>query len=242
MKRIVSFFVFLAIPIAVAAQGHWEIGVHYSGWSIDIVEKVIEENVIPDFDYYDSEKGRLNFDSNGRNYGLELRYFPGGENGSFSIGVSYERNYFKGTLQGSYTDKDSQGNRVDVSGNGTFEFVPHSFNVNLRWELWPRWRIHPYIGLGFGFGPQNGTLTLESKAISFYGALSKTETYSETRTLKQAIEELEQEEGESFPLGFFPIVHAQLGVRGRLFGPLYFLLEGAFYDGLIIRGGVSVRI
>lgn len=242
MKRTIS--IILAVLFMggfLSAQGHWEIGLHYSSWSINVVQTAIEENVIPDFDYYDPDKGPLSFDSNGSNFGLELRFFPGGEKGSFSIGISYERNYFKGTLKGSYTDSNSPGTRVEVEGNGTFDFAPHSFNINLRWELWPGSRIHPYFGVGFGFGPLNGTLGIDSRVTTYYGALSETETYREEKTLKEAIEELEQEEGESFPFKFFPIVHFQLGLRGQISGPLYFLIEGAFYDGFILRGGLALR-
>lgn len=223
------------------SQGHWEFGFHYSGWSIDVVESVIEDNVIPEFDNYDPDKGKLGFDSNGYNYGVEIRYFPGGRNGSFSIGVSYERNFFRGDLSGSYSETDEWGNRAEVEGKGSFELVPHSINVNLRWDLWPRGRIHPYIGLGFGFGPLNGNLTLVSTTTTFVGNTTRTETVTESRTLKEAIAELEEEEGEDFPLGFFPIIQLQFGIRGHIAGPVDLLLEGAFYDGLILRGGVAIR-
>jgi len=240
-KALMTVLALLLGGFTISAQGHWELGVHYSGWSIDIVEAAIEESVIPEFDNYDPDKGQLGFDSKGNNYGLEIRFFPGGESGSFSIGLSYERNYFRGDLSGSYTETDDWGNRVDVEGNGSFELLPHSFNINLRWDLWPRSRIHPYIGFGFGFGPLNGNLTLEVTTTTFIGNTTQKETTTESRTLKEAIQELEDEEGEDFPLGFFPIFHFQIGIRGHIAGPVYLLVEGAFYDGLILRGGLSVR-
>lgn len=240
-KHLLAMAVFLAGGLILCAQGQWEVSLHYSGWSIDVVDTAIEDNFVPDFDYYDPDKGKLNFDSNGYNYGLEIRFFPGGRNGCFSIGISYERNYFRGDLSGSYVETDNQGNRIDVEGRGSFDFYPHSINISLRWDLWPRSRIHPYIGFGFGFGPLNGDMTMVTTATTHVGGATLTETETETWTLKEAIEELEEEEGEEFPLGFFPVIQFQVGVRGHIAGPVHLILEGAFYNGLILRGGLAFR-
>ncbi len=220
--------------------GHWEVGVHYSTWSINVISTLIEDNFIPEFDNYDPEKGRFNFASDGSNYGLELRYFPGGKDGSFSIGLSYERNYFRAKLDGQYSDYDDYGNKLDVVGNGEIEFLPHSVNLNFHWEIFPRGRIHPYLGIGVGIGPLDGSLVLLGKKTTYYNGLPYTETFDERKTMQEVLDELE-EEGDKFPLSIFPIVHVCFGLRGEVLNNVFLLGEVAVYDGIIFRGGLAVR-
>ena len=221
-------------------KGQWEIGFHYSSWSIDIIGPLIENNFTPEFENYDPEKGNFNFHSVGNNYGFEVRFFPKGKNGSFSIGFSYERNNFKADIDGSYTDYDDAGNRVEAEGAGSIELLPHSFNFSFRWELWPTSRIHPYIGIGLGLGPLNGSIQLHTRATTYYNGYTVVEEADEVKTIDEALEEL-AEEDEEFPLDVFPIVHLQFGLRGEVIKNVYLLGEIAIYDGVIFRGGAAVR-
>jgi len=229
--------------LAKASTGYFEFGVHYSTWNIDMADDFVNDNITPKFKYYDPNKGNFDFNSDGNNYGLELRFFPGGKTGSFSIGLSYEKNNFKGTLDGTYTETDSKGNTVKAEGHGKMDLTPDSFNANLRWEIAPTGRIHPYIGIGFGFGKMSGVLNVHTKqTITTPQGYVSVEEADETKTLKQALDELEEEEGEKFPLKFFPIVQLQLGLRAEILPNVYILVEGAVYDGLSIRGGLAVRL
>lgn len=221
-------------------SGKWEIGVHYSAWSINIIRPWLEDHIIPEFENYDPDKGQLNFDSNGNNYGLELRYFPKGKKGSFSIGLSYERNYFRAKLNGSYTDHDSANNRIDVVGDGELEILPHSLNLSFRWEIFPRSRLHPYFGIGVGIGPLDGSLDLQATKTTFYNGFPYTETFDERKTMQEVLDELEEEDN-AFPLSFFPVVHVCFGLRGELMDNVFLLGEVAVYDGLIFRGGLAFR-
>lgn len=221
-------------------KGQWEIGYHYSYWSINIMSSFIEDNLISEFENYDLEKGGLNFDSDGSNYGFELRFFPKGKNGAFSIGFSYERNNFDANIDGSYSEFDDWGNRVDAEAVGTIKLRPHSFNLSIRWDLWPSSRVHPYIGIGLGLGPLKGYIKLHTTSTTYYYGYTYVEETDEEKTIKQALEELE-EEGEGFPLSIFPIVHLHVGLRGEVLEDVYLLGEIAIYDGIIFRGGIAVR-
>lgn len=223
------------------AKGQWEIGVHYSYWTIDMIAPIVEDSLVPDLEFYDPEKGTLSFDSDGNNYGLELRFFPAGKNGSFSIGISYERNNFKAGINGAYDDFDDEGNKVSATASGSMEMLPHSFNFNVRWDLWPKARFHPYFGFGFGIGPQNGTFSYHSKMVTTVGGVDIIEESDESWTFDELITEYEEEEGENFPVSIFPIIHIQFGVRGKIVENVYLLAEVAVYDGLIFRGGIAYR-
>ncbi len=243
MKKILILFVVLyltSLCLFPAIPGQWEVGFHYSSWTVDMIAPIIED-ITPDLKYYDPEKGVLHFDSNGNNLGFEVRYFPGGKNGSFSIGLSYERNNFKANVNGAYNDSDEYGNKLEASAQGEVDLKPHSFNLGFRWELWSSSRVHPYIGFGFGFGGLKGTAGYNSKQVVYTKTDTYTEEAAESWTLKELIDKYEEEEDELFPLTFFPIIHIQLGVRGEVIDNLYLLAEVAVYDGVIFRGGVAYR-
>jgi hypothetical protein len=242
MKKVYVLVVlfFMMNIFSFAGPGKFEVGFHYSYWTINVIAPVIED-LTPDLEYYDPEKGKLNFDSDGNNFGFEFRFFPAGKNGSFSVGLSYERNNFKAKLNGAYTETDNQGNRLEASADGNIELLPHSFNLSLRWELWPGARVHPYLGFGFGFGAMKGMVNYHSKQVLYTQTGTFTEEESEEWTLKELIDEYEQEEGKSFPVSFFPVVHLNFGFRGEIIDNLYLLAEFAVYDGLIFRGGLAYR-
>ena len=242
MKKITFIMILISgLVIQSYAAGKWEIGTHYSFWSLNLIKSEIEKNFTPDLELYDPEKGNFKFDSNGNNYGLEIRFFPGGENGSFSIGVSYERNNFKAKINGAYIEYDNAGNRLEAEARGTVDVFPHSVNLGFRWELWPSSRIHPYIGFSFGAGTLKGTLIADTKATLYYSSgATQTETAHEAKTLRQVLDDM-KEQGNEYPLSFFPIFHVQFGLRGEIINNLYLLGEVAVYDGFIARGGIAYR-
>ena len=242
MKRILLLTIFcFLVFVPLKATGNWEVGIHYSYWTIDMIAPIVEDSLTPDLEYYDLAKGSLEFDSDGNNYGLELRYFPAGKKGSFSIGFSYEKNNFRADLAGNYNDFDDNGNTIAASASGSIEMLPHSFNFNIRWELWPKSRIQPYFGFGFGVGAQTGTFSYHTKAVTTIEGVDITEEEFETYTFDELLIEYEEEEGEAFPVSIFPIIHIQFGVRGEIVDNIYLLAEVAVYDGLIFRGGIAYR-
>ncbi len=65
---------------------------------------------------------------------------------------------------------------------------------------------------------------------------------TEELTLKEAIEKIDEARDEKlYLINFFPIIHLSLGVRGEIVDSVYLLGEVAFYDGVILRGGLAYR-
>ena len=241
MRRFyVGMLMVLFLFSGLQSKGNWEIGIHYSYWTLNVAESFFENNFTPDIEEYDPDKGDLNFDSNGSNYGFVIRFFPGGKNGSFSIGISYERNNFYLDFAGSYSDINNDGNPYDVSASGSMDLFPHSFNLSFRWELWPSKKIHPFIGIGLGAGVLEGNVKYHSVKTTYLPGDTDIDVTDEDLTLKEALEELE-DEGDGFPLGFFPIINFHIGVRGEVIPNLYLLGEIAIYDGFIIGAGIAYR-
>jgi len=239
MKKLFLTILFIvSLTLLSNAQGKLEIGTHYSSWGTGYVIVDPEAYVSDAFNAYD---GSIKLDPHGHNFGFEARFFPGGKQGSFSIGISYERNYFKADLSGSYTET-IVGGTVTKTGNGKIDLTPHSFNMDFRWEIIPRSRVHPYIGIGFGVGPLNGDVTFTTVTETDIGGSITTETETEILTLKEAIENIEVVQGKDlYIINFFPIIHMNLGLRGEITDNIYLLGEVAIYDGFIIRGGLAYR-
>jgi hypothetical protein len=241
----VLLLVFFIIPVfpqsskatKITRSGIIEFGVHYSSWNINLLSGLIEDLMIPDIKDYDEDKGEFNFDSSGNNLGFEIRIFPGGKNGAFSLGLSYERNNFNGTITGHYTEIMGKS-IINATLKGDINLFPHSFNLNLRWDLFAGAKFHPYIGFGIGIGAMNGTIIYKGSVKTTYKNLTfDIDVIDEEYTLK----ELLKEGDNKIPINFIPILQFQFGFRYELVDKVYILVEAAVYDGIIFRGGLAYR-
>jgi len=277
MKRIFAVFSFLSVLLlfstsSLPAQGNWEIGFHYSQWSIDILRSMIEDgigdaletNLKNNFldeirkDYPNLEEVSYNqdisFDSGGDNYGFEIRWYPGGYYGSFSLGLSVEKTTMRVSLPQLSADlalKDSITSKTasfkgDASG-AKFEMKPLSFHLSFRWDIYPSGTVHPYIT--FGVGAATGTAIENGKySVSWSGDLAiegeAPEQYkgSEEKTLKELKDEQEAEGNEFFLPGFLPFIQLNVGVKAAFSDNFHALLDVGIWNGFLIRGGISIRL
>lgn len=261
--------VFVLFTPNLSGQGHFEFGFHYGQWSIDVLRSTIEEGIsdalktnlkdqfLEDLRKdHNVEEGSYNqtvsFDSGGSNFGFELRWYPGGQNGSFSLGLSVEKTTMKVSLPEvsaslSLTDLD-EGKSASFKGitSGEFLIKPFSFHFSFRWDISPSWKIHPYIT--FGFGAAGGTALEEAKYTYSYtgsytisGEAEESRTGGETKTIKELKDELEAEGEEFFLPGFFPFIQLNLGLKGVISENLQIMVDAGIWDGLLIRGGIAFR-
>ncbi len=269
----VMALVFLLGPISLAAQGHFEFGFHYSSWSLDVLKSLIEEGIndlVEDSlkdEIIDSlledrpgieEVGysqNISFDSGGNNWGFEVRWYPGGQDGSFSLGLSVEKSAMRVSLPElsanlTLFDSDSgkSGNFQGNADGANFEVKPLSFHLHMRWDIVPRWKIRPFITFGFGAADTNAVLKNSMLDVSFSGTATigdeEPETYDEsvTKTLQELKEEAEAE-GENFIFpSVLPFFQLNFGLKGEITPNLYVLVETGIFNGFILRGGISIRI
>ncbi len=262
---------FLRQPQTATPQGHWEIGFHYSKWTVDLLRSTIEDGIndametelkdriLEDIqaDYPSLiETGysqQFQFDSGGDNFGFEVRWYPGGQAGSFSLGMSIEKTSMRVSLPEvivamSLRDQatSTEGN-FSGTGDGEFLLKPWSFHFSLRWDMWPSSVVHPYFT--FGLGAATGTALEEAQVSYAYsgdlvvpGEATKTYSDSATKSLKQLKEELE-EEGEDFFLpNFIPFLQLNLGLKAVISPNVHLLIDAGIWDGFLIRGGISIRL
>jgi len=263
-------FFSLVLVQGLPGQGHFEFGFHYSQWSIDILRSIIEDalsdsletelkdKILEDIqnDYPElREKGyiqNVSFDSGGNNFGFEMRWYPAGKSGSFSLGLSLEKTTMRVSLPDVSADLSVEntftGEVSNFKGGANAEFLmkPLSFHLSFRWDIMPSSRIRPY--LTFGLGVATGTALEQGQLTYAYsGDLEiegeKPEHYesSEKKTLKELKDEME-EEGDEFVLpGFLPFIQLNLGVKGAITENLYLLVDAGIWDGFILRGGIAYR-
>jgi hypothetical protein len=255
----------------ISLKGKVELGFHYSSWSIRLMEGLLETAL------NDAMKSQmLNLvreeypgliensavvsstrDSSGSNFGLEIRWYPAGERGSFSLGLSLEKTSMAVAMTETKAaislDIPEAGISKPASysgqGNGEFRLEPWSFHVNFRWEFKPQWTVHPYLALGVGYGSgrylDRGTLDYRVQGdllLSDGGAEHFVE--SGTKTLKAVKDKMADDadrEGKvlKIPFWFVPFFELSLGAKGKIADNLCLLGEAAFWDGFILRGGIA---
>jgi hypothetical protein len=256
------------------AQGHFEFGFHYSQWSIDILRGWIEESLseeledelrdeileelqedypgLRDTGYSQS----VSFDSGGDNYGFEIRWYPGGHNGSFSLGLSIEKTTmrvsFPEVSAGMTLELEEQNITKSASFQGDvrntqFEMSPLSFHLSFRWDIKPTWKVRPYIT--FGLGAASGTALEEGKLTAVWsgeldieGEAAEQYSGTESKTLKELKDEAEAEGEEFFLPGFVPFVQLNLGIKGAVSENFHVLIDAGVWNGFLIRGGIAIRL
>ena len=228
------------------AKGKWQVGPHYGSWSLSPVESMVEnylgdmldnelaELVGPGEDYSQS----IDFSSRGSNLGLDVRFYPAGEDGSFSIGLAVEKSELRVIMDALIGFELADGSYLDVSTNAALLLAPTSYLLSLRWDIKASSRLHPYIGFGAGIGTLNGLLTYEG-TIEVYDAPTDT-TIVETYTGELDIADLLETAGyQGIPL---PILQLNLGLNYEITNNVYLLLDAGIWDGFLIRGGVCLRV
>jgi hypothetical protein len=255
MKKIIP--VFLVIPIIIVssqfalAKGEWQISPHYGIWSLRPIEPIIEDfmgdtfetafqELIEEYSDIIDPSGEysqsVDFDSSGKNMALEFRFYPGGEDGSFSIGIAAEKSELRIALDCSAKYELADGSYVHGSGSGMLLWQPTSYHLSLRWELMPSWRLHPYISFGAGIASFKGLLAYET-TVEVYDA-STTTTITQTTSEEINLEFLKYIEPKITPL----VVQLNLGFNFEITKNFYLLLDAGIWNGFLVRGGISLRV
>ena len=268
---VASSAILLALAPGLTAQGHWELGFHYSRWSLNLVKPYVEdslndtvasdlkdkflEDIRADFPSL-LERGysqRTVFDSSGDNYGAEVRYYPAGAGGSFSVGLSVERTTMRVAIPeaaGTLELEDAVSHRTGTfTGNASGEFLlkPLSFHLSLRWDIFPSAGLHPYVTFGVGASTAKAIDTATyayayTGTLSVPGGPSRQYADGESKTLRQLIDE-EEARGEDFvlPVNFVPFVQLNVGLKGRVMDNVYVLVDAGVWDGFLARAGLAFR-
>ena len=234
--------------------GHWEVGVHYSWWSVNLLKGIFESKLTDELgksiqDEIVKQSGMiqaglvklaysqsLSFDSSGTNTGLEVRYFSRGRAGTFSLGVGFEKSYMKLMLTGTARQDYLSGSTASIDVNASVAFSPFTTHASFRWEIGANQRITPFITLGVGFAPLSGTFSYTYSGTYKAGGLQQSLNGSKVQTF----DELGQEIDFDFPRTLV-VLQLDFGLKAELAKGLFIVGEAGVWDGFILRGGLAYR-
>lgn len=237
-------------------SGKLEIGIHYGPWTLKPFSNYFEEDLLEEIsdevrkrvndeinslypgvgDTVTEYEDPLDFSSSGSNFGVELRFYPKGKEGSFSLGLSIEKTKIKIKAEGPITQYYIAGANSTVDGLGYVTTNPLSMNLSFRWDFNPAWRVSPYFVCGFGFATLVGEVGYEWIGTYHWRNVSGQLGGSDTLTFQ----DVEWEASENIP-NIFYLVQLNLGVRARITPNIYLNAEAGFWDGMVFRAGVFYR-
>lgn len=235
--------------------GRFEISAHFSNWTVDPVKTFLESDLSDELggeiqnEINKELRNRypglvagpftsdMAFDSQGSNYGLEVRYYVRGWAGMFSLGFSLEQTNIKFTLAGTARQEFSNGGVAVAEASAEVETTPFSTNVSFRWEMGrPTARIKPYFTFGLGFAPLKGTFRYDYQATYTLGPLSDSIQDAQSKTFPELSEDLDFEIPD-----FLLIIQIHFGLKVEIVKGLFLAGEAGFWDGLLLRGGLGYR-
>lgn len=245
-------------------SGKLQIGIHYGPWTLkpfsnyfedELLEEIskqirrrVNDAIIPpgvdpgliDFD------DELVFSTSGHNLGIEIRFYPKGPEGSFSLGFSIERTKIKiraeGPINQNYSG-DIQGATSTVEGFGYITTDPLTMNLSFRWDTSPSWRVSPYIVTGFGLATLIGEVSYEWAGSYQYLNNTRSTSGSDTLTFQEVEWELKETTGPGPHItnipNIFYLFQLNVGVRARITPNFFVNGEIGFWNGMIFRAGVA---
>ena len=235
-------------------RGKFEVEIHLASWSLDFAKGLFESELrkrmgdeigIEISHYLNNSHVNLQRAANekemvvdtwGSNFGIELRYYPQGWEGSFSFGLSLEKTKMNMSAVGSVTQHFSDGSFAEVDAEGFIYLNPLSTNLSFRWDTKPSWVVTPYIVLGLGLAVMSGNVTYQYEGV--YHWLGPQEIVEDTE--EKTIQEFEETIDFNLP-NIFPILQINVGVRGRILPFLHVRGEAGLWNGLLFRFGLSFR-
>lgn len=235
--------------------GHFEISAHFSAWTVEPILSLFESSLTDKLaeeiqnevvkkvgsSYSGLVKAvftpTLALDSEGSNYGLEVRYYARGWAGTFSFGLGLEQTRIKLGLTGSVAQTFTNGSRAEVEAEAFVETNPICPHISFRWELGrPEAAFKPFFAFGLGMAPLKGTFTYSYAGTYVFGPLTDTIEDTKTKTFAELSEDIDFDIPD-----FLPVIQLHFGFKLSLVRGLSFLGEAGLWDGLLLRGGVGFR-
>ncbi len=246
MRKFIIFAIFISIiALPVAARPKYSLNLGYSFWSLNLIKGLIEDAVGDELQTQLQDQIRgdfpeetladynqtINFDSSGGGLVIELRIYPSGENGSFSLGFSYARIDSNIELSGDFRQNFVSGDYITATADSKLVHKYSAFLLDLRWDLFPEGKIHPYFSIGGGLAPLNGTLTYSATGFAYID--KKKEKYN----IEEETEELT--DIEDITISIVPILLVNAGIRVELYEGMSVYADGGVWNGFLFRVGLS---
>lgn len=236
-------------------SGKFEISLHFSMWTIDVIKGAFEDKLNDELgeeirnevtktvrgDYnpgvvLSGSEVDLAFDSGGYNYGMELRYYPKGRDGSFSLGLAFDKARMRLTEQGNVRQNFLDGTFATAEGTAEITLNPWFTTLSVRWDVKPGWIVSPYFIMGLGVAALNGEVNYDYSGEYNTAVGVEPVEGSEQKTIKEAEEDM----SVNIP-NVLPLLQLNVGVRAEIMRFLSLKVEAGFWDGFLLRVGISGR-
>jgi hypothetical protein len=237
--------------------GKIEITVYYGRWSLNLFKGLFEDDLIDEIsdeiqqEIISQVRGirsdtdliptnfdqTFTFDSGGPNYGLELRFYPQGREGAFSLGFSLDKTKIRLTIQGDVRQNFNDGSYAEVKDAlGEITLNPLFTTLNFRWDFKPDWMVTPYFVFGVGMASLSGEVSYDYIGSYKWHIFEQEVGESETKTIKEA----EEDSDINLP-NILPLLQINLGIRAEVIPHLHLRVEAGIWDGFALRAGVGYR-
>jgi len=241
-------------------SGKIEIAVYYGRWGLNLFKGLFEDDLISEISDEIQEEiisdmrgireaysgpipiptnfdQTFVFDSGGPNYGLEIRFYPQGREGAFSLGFSLDKTKIRLTVQGDVRQDFDDGSYAEVKDAlGEVTLNPLFTLLNFRWDFKPKWMVTPYFVFGVGVAALNGEVRYDYVGSYRWQVFEQQIGESETKTMNEAEEDFDT----NLP-NIVPLLQMNLGVRAEIIPHLHLRAEVGIWDGFALRAGVGYR-
>ncbi len=250
MKRFcISFLIISLLMVSSIAfsKPSYTVSISYGIWSLwfgdNIIENLIEDSVKSNLqeqvqdDFPEEVIGEytqdINVDSSGGGFAFQLRFYPKGEKGVFSLGLLYYKNDTTINLNGNVIQYFiPQENYIELNADGFLELNYSAFLIDLRWDMLPSKRIRPYISFGVGLSPLKGKIVFNGEGKSVINNEEESYAYSEEEKL---------EDIEDIPTSIIPVVQLLFGLRGELVEHMSIFVDAGVWNGFMVKFGLSLN-
>jgi outer membrane biosynthesis protein TonB len=235
--------------------GRFELSVHFSSWTVTPVTSLFEGSMKDEFGEalqaaINKELNRrnpslvkgpftsdLSFDSEGSNYGFELRYYSRGWAGTFSLGVGFEKTNIKFSTTGTAKQEYVPAGVAEATASAEVQTKPFATHFSFRWEIGsPTSRVKPFITFGLGLAPLRGTFTYSYLGTYSHGGSQETIQDAQTKDFVALSEDIDFEIPK-----LFVIIQLDFGLKIEIFKGLFVLGQAGIWDGFHLRGGLGYR-
>jgi hypothetical protein len=244
-------------------SGKFEVSVYYGRWTLSPIISALESEITEELgkEIRDSitaqapvpvtpttYEEQFNISSGGPNYGIEVRFYPQGRSGAFSLGfsldkvtmrVSADEGYIRQNYEEGIGDEKAY---AEAEGTGEIVLKPLFTTLSFRWDFKPEWIVSPYYVMGLGVAALDRE-NVDKHYVNYeysgeFRWMSYTQQVSGSET--KSLQDLEEEGDTNIP-NLLPVLWLGLGVRANVTPNLVVKGEVNFWDGFVFRAGVGGR-
>lgn len=235
--------------------GRFEISVHFSDWTVSPVTSLFESSLKDEFGeaiqtainrelnrrYPFLIKGPfssdLALDSEGSNFGFEIRYYARGRAGMFSLGLGFEKTNIAFSASGTARQEYAPAGGAEAAASAKIETKPFATHLSFRWEIGsPAARVKPFVTFGLGLAPLDGTFEYSYLGTYSYAGYQESIQDAAKKDFKALSEDIDFDIPD-----LIVFLQMDIGLKVEIFRGLFLTGQAGLWNGLHLRGGIGYR-